>query len=146
MDPRAQQIVDHLTSLAQRADEALFQEVAAFDHHGDGGGKTYDEVCALHVAGMRHLIHDCGLVVNWKAHFWYPLEAIELRALVPTRGSAESFALATSILLVDDLRGGDRDYMFERLNMNGLEIYQALPNGYAAPVMAGLELYLDLRR
>ena len=93
----ADHLTDRIRRLIRSADDDVLRDVARHDNYG-GGGVTYEEACELHYRGLREVILKNGCRADWPKHFWYPMEAVELRGFVPDRGEPMSFALAVLIL------------------------------------------------
>ncbi|UWQ83836.1 hypothetical protein [Leisingera caerulea] len=80
---------------------------------------------------------------------WYPLEAIELCSHVFVADRSEAFAVATALLIIDDLRTGSVDYMACRMSKGMLENYELLPKRLREPLQVGVtaiktsKAYLD---
>lgn len=120
------------------ASDEVLHDIARYDNHG-GGGVTYEEACALHFDGLKDLIDRCDCEPDWPRHYWYPMEAVELRAFVPEGGDPLSFGVAVSLLMLDDLLGNEKDHMAARSSDGFLAAYRALPEAYSKPILTGLE-------
>lgn len=138
-NPKVHSIASSLTALIASTDDEVLRDISRYDNHG-GGGVTYEEACELHFTGLKDLIgkHNCR--ADWSEHYWYPLEAVELRAFVPDSGDSRSFAVAILILLLDDLVDGRREHMEERSSQRYLKRYEALPVEYSQMIFDGLKI------
>ncbi|TDT75451.1 hypothetical protein BDE40_2182 [Litoreibacter halocynthiae] len=140
-NPKTHSIASSITALIASTDDEVLRDISRYDNHG-GGGVTYEEALELHFKGLKDLIgrHNCR--ADWSKHYWYPMEAVELRAFVPDNGDNKSFAVATLFLLLDDIEDGGRDHMEARSSQRFLKSYQALPSEYSKLIMDGLK-YLN---
>lgn len=136
-------ITSPLTALIASTDDEVLRDISRYDRHG-GGGVTYEEACELHFKGLKDLIHKHNCRAKWSEHYWYPMEAIELRAFVPEGGDTQSFATAILILLLDDIEGGGREHMEARSSKRFLKSYRALPPKYSEVIFDGLKS-LDIK-
>ena len=134
----ADHLTDRIRRLIRSADDDVLRDVARHDNHG-GGGVTYAEACELHYAGLRDVIFENDCRAYWPKHFWYPMEAVELRAFGPDRGEPMSFALAVLILLLDDREQGEQDHMEFRTSDRYVQAYRKLPKEHSGVILTGLD-------
>ena len=108
-------------------------DIARSDSHGS----DYDH--RRHFEALKELIkgQNCE-VTNHQELSWYPLEAIELCSHVFAAERSEAFAVATALLVLDDLRTGSVDYMGDRMSKRMLENYELLPQRFREPLQNGL--------
>lgn len=132
-------IVSSLTDLIASADDEVLRDISRYDSHG-GGGVTYEESCELHFKGLKDLIENHNCRANWSEHYWYPLEAVELRTSVPDGGDSSSFAVAILILLLDDIEDGGREHMEGRSSDRYLKRYETLPKEYSQLIFHDLRI------
>lgn len=132
-------ITSKITKLIASASDEVLRDISRYDNHG-GGGVTYEQACDMHFDGLKDMIskHNCRAV--WSEHYWYPMEAVELRAFVPDNGSSLSFAVAILILLLDDIEDGGRDHMEARSSERYLKSYQALSPEFSKLIFDGLNI------
>ena len=128
-----------IRALIASADDAVLRDISRYDNHG-GGGVSYEQACEMHFQGLKDMInmHNCTAV--WSEHYWYPMEAVELRAFVPDSGDSISFAMAVLILLLDDIQDGGRDHMEARSGERYLQRYRTLPEEHSHLIFDGLEI------
>ena len=131
-----------IKSLITSATDEVLLDIARYDNHG-GGDVTYEEACQLHFQGLKELITQYDCRFEWSKHYWYPLEAVQLRACVPQADNSVSFGVAIALLLLDDLHHGCRDYMEMRLSEKYLQSYQRLPDAFSVPILAGINVLQD---
>ena len=128
-----------IKELIVSANDEELREIASFDNHG-GGGVTYEEAYQLHFQNLKKMIAQNDCRADWNEHYWYPMEAVELRAFCQKAGNQVFFGVAIAILLLDDLEGGGRDYLEERSSERYLQSYQELPKEFSVPILAGLHI------
>ena len=127
-----------LVEIVKVADTEFLKEISKWDFHGDGSLKSYDDVCARHFEELENLVVDFDCVAKFERHFWYPLEAIELRTLVPERGSLESYGIGLAILLINDLVERYPRYYMDRRNEKHVSAVLNLPSTIQVPLQAGI--------
>ena len=138
-DQKRSSIASKITfQIASTSDEIL-RDISRYDNHG-GGGVTYEQACDMHFHALKDMIGNNNCRADWPKHYWYPLEAVELRAFVPDNGDNRSFAVAILILLLDDIEDGGRDHMEERSSERFLKSYRALPSPYSKLISDGLKI------
>lgn len=129
----SEKVIAGLKALAQSASEQSLWVIARSDSHGS----DYDH--RRHFEALKDLIQgqNCE-VTNHQELSWYPLEAIELCSHVFATERSEAFAVATALLIIDDLRTGSVDYMGDRMSKLMLENYELLPPRFREPLQNGL--------
>lgn len=120
-------------------DDETLRDISRYDNHG-GGGVTYEEACELHFQGLKSIIEEHDGHVIWSEHYWYPMEAVELRGYTPEQGKLESLGVAILVLLIDDLESGDRDHLAMRTDDRYLNAYLSLPSSYSDLIMEALQV------
>lgn len=128
-----------IKELITSANDEVLRDIASFDNHG-GGGVTYEEACQLHFQSLKDLITQNDCHADWSKHYWYPMEAVELRAFVPQASNPISFGVAIALLLLDGLDDGGRDHMEARSSERYLQSYRKLPKEFSVPIFAGLNV------
>jgi len=138
IDQRPSSIALEITALIASTSDEILRDISQYDNHG-GGGVTYEQACGMHFHGLKDMIDNYNCRADWSEHYWYPMEAVELRAFVPDNGDSRSFAVATLILLLDDIEGGGRGHMEVRSSERFRNSYRALPPGYSKLILDGLK-------
>lgn len=138
-DQNEQFVVSKIKALITSAEEELLRDISRYDNHGDGN-VTYEQACNMHSEGLKDLIYTHGCKVNWSEHYWFPMEAVELRAFVPNKGDSRSFAISILLLLLDDIEDGGRDHMQSRSDERYITKYRTLPKEYRKLIFEGLKI------
>ncbi|KIC55229.1 MULTISPECIES: hypothetical protein [unclassified Leisingera] len=139
-----EKVISDLKALARSASEQSLWDIA----RSDGHGSEYER--RQHFEALNELIHrqNCE-ITNHQELSWYPLEAIELCSHVFVADRSEAFAVATALLIIDDLRTGSVDYMGCRMSKGVLANYELLPKRLREPLQFGVtaiktsKAYLD---
>ena len=139
-DQSSSSITSKITKLIASASDEVLRDISRYDNYGGGGGVTYQQACEMHFHGLKDMIgkHNCRAI--WSEHFWYPMEAVELRGYVPDNGDSLSFGVAILILLLDDIEDGGRDHMEARSSERYLKSYRALPPEFSKLIFDGLNI------
>ncbi|MEM9871527.1 MAG: hypothetical protein AAF822_09735 [Pseudomonadota bacterium] len=138
-DQRLSSIASRITALIASTSDEVLRDISRYDNHG-GGGVTYEQACDMHFHGLKDIIRNHNCRADWSEHYWYPMEAVELRAFVPDKGDSWSFAVAILVLLLDDLEDGGRDHMEARSSERFLKSYRALPPDCSKLISDGLKI------
>ncbi|WP_299773522.1 hypothetical protein [uncultured Tateyamaria sp.] len=138
-DQRPSSIASKITALIASTNDEILRDISRYDNHG-GGGVTYEQACDMHFHGLKDMISNHNCRADWSEHYWYPMEAVELRAFVPDNGDSWSFAVAILILLLDDIEDGGRDHMEARSSERFRKSYRALPPDYSKLISDGLKI------
>jgi hypothetical protein len=134
-------VIEALVALAKTAPETILKEIAGFDSHARAG----DDV--KHLAALKALwtTYECRLN-RQPNNSWYPSEPIELASYAVDGQSQTLSAYCNVILLIADLEDGHMGYMGYRSEVKpGRAWFEALPEDFRGPLVAGLDMLLSER-